>query len=326
MIGRAEKIVTSLCDCDDRFVITGATGWLGQALLALLSETCGEVLEQRVLLGGSVSRQITAPDGRNFPVHALDELVLHLDDRPVMLFHFAFLTKDKVGRLSDTNYVAYNKQIASVIGELATKSCVKGIVLASSGAVYDHLEEKSRDDSANLYGRLKFEDEQLFGDICERRRIPLVIPRIFNLAGPYINKFQSYALSSIIVNVLRGQAVNLKASHKVWRSYVHVRDVLKLSLSLLQDRNTGTLLFDTAGEEVVELGELALRTCLELGRPDIGINRPELVSTTEDRYVGDGTLFQHLLKTHGIQPNSLSTQIRDSAEWIAATLERSSHG
>jgi nucleoside-diphosphate-sugar epimerase len=80
---------------------------------------------------------------------------------------------------------------------------------------------------------LKLRDEAHFARLAAEKGIPLALIRVFNLAGPYINKVNTYALSSIILDVLRGGPVTLRASHPVIRSYVSIFDVIDLALCAL---------------------------------------------------------------------------------------------
>ena len=52
------------------------------------------------------------------------------------------------------------------------------------------------------------------------------MPRVFNLAGPFINKIQIYALATMIGDALAGRPIEIRASHRVLRSYLHVGDCI----------------------------------------------------------------------------------------------------
>jgi hypothetical protein len=68
----------------------------------------------------------------------------------------------------------------------------------------------------------------------------------------------------------------------------------------------------------VEVGQLAERTRIVLGRPDLGIFRPPVVSGPDNRYVGDGVKFRTLLAQTGATPASLDEGIRDTAAFLAS--------
>ncbi|MHB1678848.1 MAG: NAD-dependent epimerase/dehydratase family protein [Sulfuriferula sp.] len=305
-----------------RLLITGVTGWLGRALLEMLSRALGPELAERVILCGSRAQSITILQGQILPVVPLSEGLALLGDQPVWVFHFAFLTKDRVGCMSEQDYINRNRDISDMVADIVSSPQVDGVMLASSGAVYDHLSSAHRDRDANVYGMLKAEDEKRYGDICADRGVRFIAPRIFNISGPHINKFDGYALSAIIVDALRGGPIRLRASSHVYRSYFYIGDLLELAMCRLLDRGPDlfTSTFDTAGDEMVEIGELAQRVCQVLNRPGALVIRPELDSSPDDRYMGNPSTIRAMLHQYGIGPLPLDRQISATANFIAKSL------
>lgn len=301
------------------FVVTGATGWLGRALAEMFWEALGQrKFIERVILCGSKNQSMKIGNGVEVPVRLLAEVSKPLGGRPTWLFHFAFLTKDRIGQLSDDDYVARNREISQQAISIIESGRVIGVMLASSGAVYDHLHAGKRDAAANLYGRLKAEDEFRFADACGPRGVKLVRPRVFNLSGPYMNKFTAYALSSIIADVLQGGPIRLRADKPVLRSYFYLGDLLELCIRCLVDESLAdtAVTFDTVGAEVVEVGQLAERVRNVLGRPATPIERPSPCSGAEDRYVGDAKALAPLIARYGMEPLPLDDQIIRTADYL----------
>ncbi|AAZ97837.1 putative nucleoside-diphosphate-sugar epimerases [Thiobacillus denitrificans ATCC 25259] len=311
--------VSSALNNDPRvFLITGATGWLGRALTEMLRRALGEEFSQRVILYGSREQSTALRDGTAVTIRELSKATRLLDGRPALLFHFAFLTKDRVGSLSDQEYVERNREISGMVASLVEEGNVSGVMLASSGAVYDHLLGRKRDAAAGLYGRLKAEDESRFEKVCRARSVRLVAPRIFNLSGPCMNKFEAYALSAIIVDVLKGGPIRLRANKRVLRSYFYIGDLFELCMRCLIDESmqTEAVRFDTVGSEVVDVGELAERVRTVLNRPSMPIERPALNTDSEDRYIGDLSGLDELLSRYEIAPLALDAQIAKTADYI----------
>src|SRR5262249_1649650 len=173
--------------------------------------------------------------GRNVHIHALDNLVNLADEKRYVFLHYAFLTRDKVATYSHDDYIAGNAAITGAVSRMITSRKTIGLFIPSSGAVYRRGRTIDDDIVANPYGVLKLRDEEHFAQLAAQQGIPLAIVRVFNLAGPYINKVNTYALSSIILDVLRGGPVTLRASHPVIRSYVSIFDVIDLALCTLAD-------------------------------------------------------------------------------------------
>lgn len=312
------RLSSALSNGETTYLITGATGWLGRALAEMLHQSLGERFPERVILCGSKAQSMQLEDGTTLPVHALPGATALAGTRPTWLFHLAFLTKDRVGTLSDEEYIARNREISQEVVALIASGAVSGVMLASSGAVYDHLHGGTREAAANLYGMLKAEDELRFGEACGRHGVKLVQPRIFNLSGPYMNKFGAYALSSIINDVLQGGPIRLRADKRVLRSYFYIGDLFELCMRCLADEfpADAAIKFDTVGTDVVEVGQLAERIRFLLGRPLVPIERPALRAGVEDRYIGDAEALTSLMARYDMKPLPLDEQIVRTADYL----------
>ncbi|MCQ8118175.1 NAD-dependent epimerase/dehydratase family protein [Methylomonas rosea] len=310
-----------ILDClfseQSHIAVTGASGWLGRATLELFSALYGDEFNERVSAYGSREQQITLADGRTVFVRPLVEVTHRHTQYDIYLFHFAFLTKDKVGGYTDDEYIRLNRDIQNLVLQLLKQSRVKAVLLSSSGAVYDFLNDSNRDKSANLYGRLKYEDELCFEEICNKYDIKLLIPRIFNLSGPYINKLSAYALSSIIANVVAEENVLIRANRPVFRSYIYILDLLLLCIRLMFSESFEKVVrFDTLGDETVEVGELARRICKLLNATDLKIERPNIIDDETDSYLGNEHPIKDIISGFGFSVTGLDRQILETAEYI----------
>jgi nucleoside-diphosphate-sugar epimerase len=171
---------------------------------------------------------------------------------------------------------------------------------------------------------MKYQDETAFTEACAAVGTGLVIPRVFNLSGPYINKFDSYALASFVLQGLRRQPVIIKAHHPVIRSYYFIGDLIELCLQLLfRQSRLATECFDVAGAEIIELGELAKRVVKVLAgqRAKVPIQRlPMQDGAVEDRYLGSRDKILQLETRLSIAPMPLDIQIKVTAAYIESTL------
>jgi nucleoside-diphosphate-sugar epimerase len=312
---------SALVDRDVCFAVTGATGWLGMATLDVLDIALGPRAGERVIAFGSRGREIKLRAGRSVRVHALDNLDHLANDKRYIFLHYGFLTRAKVAKYSHDDYIAGNAAITDAVSRTVSARKTIGLFVPSTGAVYRKDGTLDDDITANPYGVLKLRDEAHFAQIAAQLGISLTMVRIFNLGGPYINYVNTYALSSIILDVLRGGRVTLRASHPVIRSYVSIFDVIDLALCTLSDREQPMAKpFDTAGEREIELGELAQYCATVLGRPGIPIERPPLREEPADRYVGDGTAMRARAARYGIALASLPDQINETADFLRETL------
>jgi nucleoside-diphosphate-sugar epimerase len=310
-------VARRLLGTEHAIVVTGGGGWLGQATLEMLEQALGESFAARVRVFGSARRPLRLRSGRTVQSAPLSELA-QLPPQPCLVAHYAFLTRDRVAGLSLRDFVEQNEAISSLVAVEARRLGAAGVFVPSSGAVYGRGRTLETDLATNPYGAMKARDEERFlalaGDEVQR----VLAIRIFNLAGPFINKIASYALSSILTDIRAGGPVVLRADRPVVRSYVHVRDVIELAFALLTRAAAApTRPFDTAGEIEIEVGELARRAARLLGRPQIAIDRPPLVAGAADRYVGDGGTMAALLAAEGLGAITLDDQIRATARYLA---------
>lgn len=310
-------VAEALARSDRRIVITGAGGWLGMATLELLHSALGTDFGDRVRCFGARARTLSMSDGASIAQRPLPEIAA-LDPHPTLVLHLAFLTKDRAEAMDELEYRAANRALSRTVLDALDAIGAEAVFVASSGAA------RSADDPAaaramRLYGALKREDEEEFAGWAEQSGRTAVITRIFNLSGPHINKHQSYALASFIIDALAGRPVTVRAPHRVVRGYVAIRELMALVLSLMLRPAAGVVRFDTGGAPL-ELEEAARIVAEVVGGH--GVVRPARVDDAADVYVGDDEGYRRLLEAHGVPIVPFERQVAETAEFLAgATAE-----
>jgi nucleoside-diphosphate-sugar epimerase len=309
----APSAVQALAADERRIVIVGAGGWIGRALLAGLHAALGEAAGQRIACFGSQARSIDIGEGRQMAQHPLADLAA-LPSEPTVLFHLAFLTKDKVGTLTDADYANANRALSHKVLDALEPIGADRLFLASSGAA---AFADSTDAAADLrlYGSLKRDDEDMFARWAraEPDRRALIV-RIFSLTGPFINKHDTYAFASFVLAALAGCPIKVRAPMRVVRSYVALREVLSLALAeLLAPEGPAVKRIDSGGE-ALELGEVAQRIANRLGG---SVDRRSITAATANIYAADRTDYDHVLQKFGIEPVSFDQQIGETAAYLA---------
>jgi len=298
-----------------RIVVVGSSGWIGRTAIALLHEALGtEAFERRVVCFGSKAGAVDLGDGRSAPVFPLAELA-GLEPRPSMLFDLAFLTKDRVAQMSADDYVQANRALSQTVLAALGPIGVDRLFVASSGAAAFADDAEAAAD-LRLYGGLKRDDEVLFADwaLTEPGARRSVIARIYSVSGPWINKYDVYALASFILDALAERPIEVRAPMRVWRSYVAVREVVSLAIAALLAKNEPTVLrFDTGGA-ALELGEVGARVAEIFGTQ--ALRRP-VTNPTDNRYVGDDVAYAALLRHHDLEHLPLTDQIIETAAYLA---------
>jgi nucleoside-diphosphate-sugar epimerase len=311
--GLEPAIARQLADSGYRIIITGASGWIGLAAIDLLAAALGDDFAARVCCFGSTARNLKAGGGvvAQRPLHELASL----PPAPSLLLHLAFLTKDKVAGLSEAAYIKANHAIADTVQAALVSIDVRAIWVASSGAAY-RADDGDAAQAMQLYGRLKRDDEGRFAAWAHKTGRRAVITRVFNVSGPHINKPEHYALASFILDALAGRQVAVKAPHRVERGMVAIRELMSVVFAELLAASDGVARFDSGGA-AAELGAIAAQVADVLGAP--GAQRAAITSPRIDDYRGDEAAWNALCDRHGVARVGLSQQIRETADFLAAT-------
>ncbi|MDB5460204.1 MAG: NAD-dependent epimerase/dehydratase [Caulobacteraceae bacterium] len=288
--------------------ITGASGWIGRAMAHAVLEAAGRDPAARLRLYGSQHRSIDIA-GRSVRLEPLHGGA-PLGEGQWLVLHLAVAGADRV---ADPDALrALNEAMLADVLALAQTAPVRRFVSASSGAVYQTAQGSP---GKQGYNDLKRDQETIVHAWGRKAGVPLLIPRIFNVGGPYMTHPGSYALGSFIQQALAGGVIEIGARRPVLRSYVHVLELAQVVFDLALD-DAAPLAFDTAGPEVVEMADLAAAVGRALDLPNLEVVRPALETTQEDRYVGDGRVYQAALARAGLAPVGLEAIIRDTAAWL----------
>jgi len=305
---------------DGKLIIVGAGGWLGSATLDLLNKEISN-LSKCVYCFGSKNRDIILMDGSLVKQKPLSEI----ENLPVgenyKMINFSFLTKDKLSKKNFNNYIDINRSIGRTLINEARRLKIKNVATISSGAVYGENQTLVSDLQSDTYGVLKLEEESLFTELV-KDKMCVVIPRLFNVSGPYIKNFNSYMLSSIIWQAISSHEIRINSSHKVIRSFVAISELISLILGIFSQEYEGRLfLFDTAGDQELEIEDLALEVKNILSSSSV-IVRPKLDDRlSQDRYIGSRSKYKHLLSEFNITNLSISNQILCTYEYMKTFKE-----
>lgn len=293
-------------------VVTGASGWIGLATLEMLREALGTSFGNRVHALASTPKSVHLRDGETVRLSTLRDLASQPLAHGPLVAHYAFLTREKASEQPLPHYIEANRTIIGEVTDFCRRSKAAGLFETSSGAVYGPGRALATDIDANPYGVLKLEEEQAFAALAAEIGARMALCRVFNLSGPY--SYKRFAITDLIGNARRGEPLSIGAKHAVFRSFVHVRDVIDVGFAVM----TGIVEadaspYDTAGERPVELGDLATRVSAVLGDGHLPVTRGEVEWSRLDYYVGDGRRFRSMAAAAGFEPLALDGQIRVTA-------------
>ena len=301
----------------DRIVITGPTGWIGQAMLAEIASAAGGRLDGRVTAFGSSARVMALPWGEALDVSPLDSIT-PADVAGAQIIHLAYLTKEKAETLGERCFtndnLAIDDLVLDALGQAPTPAA--GVFVASSGAAA--LAASGQD--LHPYGLAKLRQEARFLAWGKAAGVPVLAGRIFNIAGPYGNKLESYALSNFIEQGRRKGQIAIAARVPVSRSFLHVSDLCRLVMAALATGVGRSRPVDLCGAEIVEMGDLAqvvsevLAERLGHGVP---ITRDTVDYTRPSSYLGQFADTKALAMELGIPLKLLRTQVIDTFAWLS---------
>ncbi|MCC6942891.1 MAG: NAD(P)-dependent oxidoreductase [Novosphingobium sp.] len=292
-----------------RFVLTGPSGWIGSAVLANFAQRFGPPAGQ-ISAFGSKPSELTIPDGSVLPVRAL-ETITPQDVAGAHVIHLAYLTREKASEVGERAFTDANIAIDDALLGAITRAKPASLFIASSGAAAHAASGQDR----HPYGVCKLRQEARFLDWAAGHGVPTIAGRIFNIAGPWINKHQAYAVSDFALQAMNGGPIEIKANRPVFRSFLHVDDLCNLIFSAALGRIGRTAPIDLCGAEVLEMMDIASEVSAQC-KLSTTMNRPKLDLTAPSVYLGNHVDTKILAIETGTKLTSFSVQIADTLRWI----------
>jgi UDP-glucose 4-epimerase len=223
---------SDIAEMKQRAVVTGGAGFIGSHLVELL-RSAGHVVS--VVDDLSYGKRRFLPDGDEelhflnsdiLDVEGLKEYFAHFD--PHIIYHLAAIHHIPTCEAVPEHALKVNVEgTQSVLSASRKAPSLRRIIFASSGAVYDVLDEPLTESSAvlprDVYGVSKVCGEQLLRLHAAKMNHPCTVARIFNAVGP--RETNAHLVPDILAQIKNGsrriQLGNLEPS----RTYVHVSDI-----------------------------------------------------------------------------------------------------
>lgn len=170
------------------------------------------------------------------------------------------------------------------------------IVYVSSGAVYgaqpldvpfleedilglslENMPEHKRD-----YAIAKRDAEQAFEVLCQQHNIQANIARCFAFVGPWLPRDQHFAIGNFIQDGLEGRPIAVKATHPVYRSYMHADDLVNWLITMATKADSDCEAYNVGSDQAIAMGELAKLVAQQFG---VNANVPDQIESAADRYI-----------------------------------------
>ena len=298
---------------NDKIYVTGATGWVGKTFMHELQSIipAGE-FNQKVIAFGSKENKVTStnyPPGKDIiiPIKPLSELINYTSSENILLFHSAFLTKDRITSYGARRFIDTNKRITSTVSEFLKKSKNSRVVNISSGAA-TAIEEKKRSaftNESDSYGVLKLDEEYTLTALSTTQ-----VFRIYALTGRFIRDPQIFAIGDLLLKAIKKKPLVITSTCPVIRSYASASDIAKCAIHWLLsgDKEQDVI---KASSHVVTLAALAELIAKIYNLP------PPIVKQSgnpPNSYSCSPIEFHNILVRYGIRPLTLAEQIVDTAK------------
>jgi nucleoside-diphosphate-sugar epimerase len=169
------------------------------------------------------------------------------------------------------------------------------ILYVSSGAVYGkqpegmtHIpEEYEANDLSELpegkrdYAIAKRDAEKAIINLGQQG-LSVSIARCFAFVGPWLPRNQHFAIGNFIEDGLQGRPITVKATKKVYRSYMHADDLVEWLMTIALHANPECPIYNVGSDQAVLMSDLANIVAKEFNTE---VKLPEIFDSNIDRYI-----------------------------------------
>jgi UDP-glucuronate decarboxylase len=297
-----------------KILVTGATGWLGQASLQAIKKVMPEVKSEDLYLYASRERAHVVPSFGEIQVHGLKSNIF-LPKNVDLFISLALKTRDYSFKIGEKEYLKSNMEIVARNLELINSTNPIDIILISSGVVSNYLEGKQ---ALDPYTEIKLLEEKLFNEYAKQNNSRLIILRLWGATGELMTEPLKYAIGNLIFQAETSNKIIINSRNEVFRKYSDATQIFEVLLHALQLNYSGTL---NSGGTVVEIGLLAELIAKIYDKP-IEIVRTREVGSAPDDYVPTDSKFNELAGKVGIDLLSLEDQISLTVKSVKKAMKK----
>ena len=281
---------------NDRVLVTGAGGWFGVTIAAMLEETkaksCYVTQRPREISWSRGSVTAIAWDWEQISIFS-----------PTIIIDCAFILRDYLGDMPLERYISENQKLTSQMLSLTSLESVSSVIYVSSGAAIHPKDSLEMGIEQNPYGNIKRMAELALLSLGKELEKNTLVVRPFSLSGTLVTRPDRYAFSDLITQA-RSNEMRIASRHEVWRKYVSVEDFFAVSLAIAKHKS-GYL---NSGGELLEFSELANRINSALGLK-VPVLRDLQDNLEADRYFSVDSSWQEACDFLGFIPANIDNQI-----------------
>jgi UDP-glucose 4-epimerase len=261
-----------------RVLLTGGAGFIGSHLAERLLEEGHKVVVVDNLSTGRMENifHLKGRRGLDCPLDSIfnRQLMAELVDLADIIFHLAamgvrLIAEDPVWTI-ETNV----KGTELVLGLAAKKK--KRVIISSSSEVYGKSEKDRFVEGDDLllgsttksrwsYAASKILDEFLGLAYREKKGVPVVILRFFNIVGPRQTGQYGMVVPRFVAQVLKGEPITVYGDGTQTRTFTHVKDAVDAMVKVAFHPDSAGEIFNIGGDQEISIMDLAMRTKELLG-------------------------------------------------------------
>ena len=257
-------------------LIIGGTGFFGRSILDAYSRGLLSAwsIEKIIVISRNANKLTsTNPELINDNVELLDVDITSVDTLPFADYVIHAAASSDASRYTSQSDIEKKNIIQGTLNycRLAPKFHTDSkIVFCSSGAVYgyqpkdvQYLTEdmafgdiESLDEVKKSYAYAKRDAEFAIQKLGQAG-LNVSIARCFSFVGRYLPKDQHFAIGNFIADGIAGRNIEVKASKKVYRSYMYADDLVLWLMTIADNSNPQCPVYNVASDKEVEIKELA---------------------------------------------------------------------
>ena len=242
-----------------RCLVTGGAGFIGSHLIEqLLSKGNNDIWAIDDLSTGSkenISHLLSNSKFHFYQGSILDENLLEeLIDRCEIIYHLAAAVGVKYIMNNLIKSIKINIKGTENVLEIASKD-KKKVLITSSSEIYGKSENYPFNEESDRilgpptklrwsYSSSKAIDEFLAIAYNKEKGLPIVIVRLFNVAGPRQTGRYGMVIPRFVNQALSGEPITVYGDGNQLRSFIHVKDAIYGLISLMENKNTNGEIFN----------------------------------------------------------------------------------
>lgn len=254
-----------------KYLITGATGLIGSALVKKLT-TEGTNLTCPVRNIDKVKSKFDddAVNSVNWIETSLDDYIMQLDDSFDYIIHCASPTASKYFVEKPVETMLFNTGSTTSLLEYCRRHTVKGFVYLSSLESYGTVLDDSKAideayqgyvnpmENRSSYNMAKRMCESLCHAYAEEYHVPVKVVRLTQTISPFINEDDTRVFAQFARHAAKGEDIELHTEGTASRQYIYIDDAVEAILCVLYKGVAGDAYNAARADSYISVREMAL--------------------------------------------------------------------